>query len=171
MADPGSIQRVPAGLLNVLGMQSAGSTPPELAQLVSGVIDLLQFYGLTQRQVLSATQVAVGPLTDLNLELTPPTAWGILFNANANAGIVAGMTGMQIVLGLQRGATGVFAAVASKIYLNAAGDLDDSGLWAIFNPAYPLLLPPSSTLRVHLGGVAGVAGADIGVVGEIGLLG
>lgn len=167
MANPASIQRVPAGLLNVLGMQSAGSTPPELAQLVNGVMDLLQFYALTQRQVLSAVGTpAIGG--SVTLALTPASSWGVLFAARAESDRTATQTSLGNHVALQRGTTGLFQVYAAAIdpLPGHVGELE-----SLLVPPYPLLLPPSSSLRLGVTALAGDATVNCTLTAEIGLLG
>lgn len=168
MASPSDIQRVPQGLLNVLGMQSAGATPPQLASSVSGVLDLLQFYGLTQRQILLTTNGALATNTAMDLALTPANSWGILFFAQATVGLDASMTSLTIRISLQRSSVGLFMGIASE-QVQLPGIANDIGACGFVAP-YPLLLPPSTTLRMSAL-FAGVASASCGLSAEIGLLG
>lgn len=167
MAGPGDIQRFPQGLLNVLGMQSAGQTPAQLAASIAGTLELLQFYGLTQRQVLVATNAAIATNTPLTLALTPPSSWGVLFGLSASLGETATIGNVQSLLSLQRGASGAFHGVSFYESLNvAAGGVHGNEFWC----PYPLLLPPSSSARVVFQFTTD-ATASIGLSAEIGLLG
>lgn len=54
MAGPLDIQRLPRGLLDLLGLLSGGDTPHQFANTTTGVLDLLDLYTVDRLQVLSA---------------------------------------------------------------------------------------------------------------------
>lgn len=163
------IQRVPAGLQNVLNLFGPG-TPPRLAQELAGTFDLLQFYGLNQRQVLAVSNGALAAATAQDLVLTPGTQWGLLYSIGASIPSAAALTQVAFGFSLQRGSSGVFA----PLYV-------DRSPYAVYPAAqvvrsaymlpYPLLLPPLTTLRGFLDLLVGVANSAYTLSAEVGLFG
>lgn len=165
MADQFEIQRVPAGLQNVLNLFGPG-TPPRLAQELLGVVDLLQFYGLNQRQVLSNVGTpAIGGTVTLNLN---PNNWALLYAARCETDRTATQTSLGNHLAIQRGTSGLYQVYAAVIDA-APGKVGE--LESILVPPYPLLLPPGSSVRCGVTALAGDATVNCTVTAEVGFFG
>lgn len=168
-----SIQRVPQGLLNLLSIRE-GSTPQALEENICGVLELLQYYGLTQRQVLqgSAAAAVVGSQTSLGAgggSALPTNAWAILFGAYAFVTKAAAMTDLGFSIALRRG-SGLYTHVAFNSQPHVFGAADGSEGVA-FTAPYPILLPPGSDIAVNLGILNGVANAAVSIGADVGVLG
>lgn len=139
MALETEIQRVPAGLANVLNL-FGGILPVNLATQVIGNIDLLQFYGLSQRTVDGASNAALPPNTNLTVQLPPK--WCVLYSASFTAVITAATTKLSNILAINRGTpSGPVYAQREYTQFGVAGNCT-----LPFAPPYPLLLPPSTTI-------------------------
>lgn len=161
----GPVQRYPQGLLDVLALK--GVTPPQLlSDELQGQIELLQFLGLTQRQVLFANNAAAAEGVTVSTGL-PAGAWGILFFMSGSFTKTATMTALRGTLFINRG--GLSIAVASQ-ELGPFGATESGVCSVTFAPAYPLLLPPGSTLLSSAQVIGTDATAAIGVQAEVGLL-
>lgn len=169
MADTLDIQRIPLGLQNVLNL-FGGNTPQRLSEQVFGTLDLLQSYGLSQRTPLSVTNGALAPATAQDLVLTPNSSWGVLFSIGASIPSAAALTQVAFGFSLQRGATGIFSPLYVDRSPYAAYPAAQVVRSAFFLP-YPLLLPPSTTLRGFLDLLVGVANSAYTLSAEIGLFG
>ena len=54
------IQRIPSGLLDALGI-TGGRTPADLAEVVAGTLDLLDFYSSNRMESVSAVETGIAP--------------------------------------------------------------------------------------------------------------
>jgi hypothetical protein len=167
VAGPQSIQRFPAGLLNVLNMQSAGETPRELASSISGVLELLQYYGLTQRQTLFATNGALAEAGFVSLAAL--TTWAVLFAATASVAKTATMTALRAAVFVQRG-TGLGIPVVSE-ELGPFGATETGTVTACFVSPYGILLPPGSVISASPQIIGTDATAACTVTADLGVLG
>ena len=131
------IQRVPRGLLELLSI-SGGATPADLEDRLQGTLDFLQFYGLTQRRLLAATNAALGSGTTMSVGLPSPSGWNVLFGCSFAANGVAAFTSLAIQLRVN-GLKVAFLNVANP---NVA--FENS---VAFVPSYPMLLEPGSTVE------------------------
>jgi hypothetical protein len=131
---PDRIQRVPRGLNELLTL-SGGKTPIELEERVQASLDLLQFYGLTQRRVVTAVNAAIGSAVSLPVAL--PGSWNLLYIASMTCVGNAAMTSLVIHVTLN----GIKIASFEPPYLTAA-----LGHSANFVAPYPLLLEPGAVL-------------------------
>jgi hypothetical protein len=130
------IQRVPRGLNELLSLVG-GKTPTELEERVRPTLELLQFYGLTQRRLVASTNAALGSGTTMSVTL-PGASWNVLFAASFAANGVAAFTSLALQLrvnGLKVG----FLNVA-----NPAVAFENS---ISFVPPYPMLLEPGSSVE------------------------
>lgn len=166
MALDREIQRVPAGLANVLNL-FGGVLPTQLSAQTFGVLELLQSYGLQQKQTPFVLNAALAPNVAQDLALTPANAWGVLFNINTSAGETATIGNLQSAIYLQRGTSGVFVARSFYESLNIAAGGQHLNAW---NPPYALLLPPGSIARAVYTFTAD-ATVSMGISAEIGLFG
>lgn len=169
--NPGRIQRVPQGLLQVLNMQNSGETPRELAASVAGIVDLLQFYGLTQLQRMSASDGALAEAG--NISIQTPNAWCLLFGANARAVQTATQTALRLNILINRtpgaaAGTSIPVASGSPFAYGATftGDFD-----VPWRAPYPLLMPPLSLIQANLSLLGTDATASVNILAEVGVLG
>lgn len=157
---PLPIQRVPQGLGQLLST-FGGQSPQQLSENVSGVLDLMQFYGLQQRSFLQATDaaLALGGFVTVG----PLSVWSVCFGVLAVANKAAAMTDLSLAI-----------YVRDNVYAyNQATNLGAASgqFYAVYAPDTPLLIPPGNTFRAFLASLAGVATANVTVRADIGLLG
>jgi hypothetical protein len=164
---PFDIQRVPRGLQNLLNLFGPG-TPPRLGQEVQPVLELLQYYGLQQRQQLVAqAAVASGGTVQANC---PATSWSVLFTLAGSVVRTATITKMGLELYYLRGqGSGQLAQSIIDPGLGTAA-ATIANLTTAWSPGYPLLLPPGSALTANAY-FAVDANATCTVVAEIGVFG
>jgi len=168
MSGPFSIQRVARSLGDVLSLVG-GEGPKELSESVYPTLELLQFYGLQQRQVMFGN--AAGQVQGGSVTLTPSAdRWSLLFGIDAAADCNAGLTGMALQILIRRqGVAGPSWPVASRelnpvIAANFTFHVD-------WQPGYPLLLPPGTAIFTVLSLLTGLANTTISCTAEIGLFG
>jgi hypothetical protein len=162
---PFRIQRVARGLGDVLSI-FGGQAPSELEDRVRATLDLLQFYGLTQRQQFSNSGVTA---EGANLSIVLPNSWCVLFAASVSCATTAALTIAGIGVSIQRGTGNAQQPVSYSLYnitVGAGGALLDT-----FVPPYPLLLPPGSVISgiphqlIGEGNVTLQVQCDVGVLG------
>jgi hypothetical protein len=104
MAGPQDIQRVPRGLIDLLGMRATGQTPAQLDATVNGQIELLEFY-LNERFVI-ATQtgsIVISPgLTGFNSLTVPNGQLWLLYQMTFSSVSSAAGTGAICTGGITR---------------------------------------------------------------------
>jgi len=164
---PLSIQRVPKGLSDLLSV-FGGQTPRQLSEQISGVLELVQFYGLQQRQVATATNAALaeGAL----VAITVPT-WTVLFGAEVIISKTATMTALRGAVVLQRGGSGSGTITLAAQELGPFG-ATETGFVSV--PAwlpYPLILPPQARILGQPQIIGTDANAVVTISAEIGTLG
>jgi len=128
MAGPLTIQRFPKGLIEILGMRATGDTPAQLAQDVSGDLDLMDHYLLDRCRDLAITTGVAIPAAGVT---TMGTASGpgagfiwLVYDIWVQFGAVAAAATLQSIVGIQRSAnslvglpgmaTGILVAGASS---------------------------------------------------------
>ena len=129
------IQRVPRGLNELLSI-FGGNTPVDLEDKTRLTLDSLQFYGLTQRRVVSAANAALAPATGLPVVL--PAAWNLLYCASVTVVGNAALTALQLNVQVN----GIMVASTSSDNRTTA-----IGNTLAFFPGYPLLLEPGSVVQ------------------------
>lgn len=150
---PFRIQRVPVGLLNLLSI-AGGATPTELEDRVRSTLDLLQFYGVQQRQTFSANDPAAAEGTGVNLVL--PNAWGVLFAASVTIIKTATMTALRGAVAIRyNGDVNQEEGLASE-ELGPFGATETGAVSVIPLLPYPRLLPPNTRIL----GRASIIGTD-----------
>lgn len=164
---PETIQRVPRGLANVLGNFSA-LTPRVMLDELRPTIDLLQMFGNSQRQQLSAQDAALAEGTDLNIVC--PDAWIVLFAFSLSVVKTATMTALRGDLLINRTTVGSGMRYASQ-ELGPFGATETGGASVVFVPPYPLLLSPRSTLVSRLAILGTDATAFCAAFADVGVLG
>jgi hypothetical protein len=104
MAGPQDIQRLPKGLIDLVGMRATGQTPSQLAQLVAGEIDLKQEYLLDRLQVGTWTSgIALPAVGDIRVSGPAPGVQWYVFGVSGTAGPVAAAATLQFAFGVNRG--------------------------------------------------------------------
>jgi len=93
---PLPIQRTPRGLSDVLSI-FGGLTPRALADEARGVVDLLQFYGLSQQNRLQATNAALTLGNGVEL-IAPSNQWWLVFSVGYVCVKTATMTNLRVSL-------------------------------------------------------------------------
>jgi hypothetical protein len=167
VSGPFTIQRVPRGLSNLLSI-FGGETPQKLQAEVQGALDLLQFYGLTQLQTISANNAALAENTGL---IVTPSArqWCVLFAGQATFVKTATMTALWGELYVNRSAGSFMPIAAAALGPFGATETGTVGVGG-FLP-YPLLLPPGSSVLAQMGILGTDATANVSVACEFGLIG
>jgi len=159
---------VPVGLLNVLNSVTSGDNPRILRDEVQGVLELLQFYGLNQRQVLVTINAALTEGTPLSQVL--PNSWCVLFGVEIQIIKTATLTALRGSISLSRAAQGAAIAVKSED-LGPFGATETGTARMAYQCPYPLLMPPLSTVisRADIIGTDANVNATLSV--EVGVLG
>lgn len=166
MAGPFSVQRIPRGLLELIG-NFGGQTPANLAQEIAGNLELLQFYGLTQLQSASAVNAATAE--GAGVTVTLPNSWCVLFSANCFVTKTATMTALRVGLGINR--TGGAEMGVADIDGSPFGATETGGVTAVWFAPYPVLCPPGSRVVGRPNIIGTDATASVIVAAEFGVLG
>lgn len=166
---PLPIQRVPRGLSDVLSI-FGGQTPQMLGPEVLGTLELIQFYGLTQRSTLGANNAAVAE--GVNVPAPALTTWAVLFNATTTIIKTATVTALRGSVNINRGGGSAgLGLIYAQEELGPFGATETGAATVVFFPDYPLLLPPGTVI----GGSAPIVGTDatvnLTIQAEIGVLG
>jgi len=118
------IQRVPKGLLSLLGSQANGATPRALSPSIAGVVPLLEMYG-AELIVTQFGQTAALAVVGANHVLTVPSgeSWYVKyaaarFEASAVGTVLNGFIGVAA----QSGGTTVPLAASSKVTATAISE-------------------------------------------------
>lgn len=164
---PGLVQRVPAGLLQVLNSVSQGENPRLLADDVQGVLELLQFYGLSQRQILQNQNAALTAGTPLGVNL--PNSWCVFYGADIRIAKTATLTAL-------RGSISLLRTSGSSLVL-ASADLGPYGATQVGNASvpfwapYPMLIPPGGVILSRADIIGTDASVNATLTVEVGVLG
>lgn len=166
---PTKIQRVPQGLLPLLGA-FGGETPPVLADQVLATVDILQLYGLTQVQRQFASNGALAEGGSLAITLT---SWCVLFGANFNITKTATMTALSANITIFRGgaAAGPNGWQVAFGQFSPFGATETGGVVVPWVAPYPLLCPPGTGINGSPLIIGTDATAACSLTVEIGLLG
>lgn len=94
MAGPFTIQRVPRGVLELLGLRGSGDLPHEMAQEIRATLDIGPFYGFDLLRTPSSLVAAVANGWNTTAALTVPAGeiW-VVTNATVQWGSGAGAAG------------------------------------------------------------------------------
>jgi len=148
VADPRTIQQIPAGLLGLLRI-TGGDTPNQLADLVGGVLELHPYY-VARTRADKAASVAGRTLTHGGVQLIVPQNEYWLVESMSSSAVAdgAGPTvryqhGYQLIAGGNLAVMGVWNF--NQVLTNA-GDFVQIGTWLDNR----LLLPPGSALAAEL---------------------
>lgn len=168
----GSVQRVPQGLLDVLSIKGVDFLPSELSRQVVPVLELLQYYGLQQQQVVfnnNPVLAEAGTVGTTNVVGDSANKWAILFGATATIGKTATMTAARISIVVQRNGSNGLTVASEEMGPFGATETGAANLaWVA---PYPLLLRPPWDIRAFLGILGTDATASVSIVAELGLLG
>lgn len=170
----GAIQRVAQGLLDLLSIKGLDRLPEDLLREVRPVLELAQFYGLQQQQVLVATNAALaeGGVVGIGqggASAAVGNSWAVLFGATATIGKTATMTAARIgVVVVRNGSNGLDAAQEE---VGPFGATETGPATIAWIPPYPYLLAPPWAVRAKLAILGTDANASVSVTAEIGLLG
>jgi hypothetical protein len=163
------IQRVPRGLGDLLSV-FGGQTPQALADEVRGIVELLQFYGLSQRRVVSAQNAAAAE--NGGAVLTFPR-WSMLFSYSGTMVKTATMTAARIGILLNRGGntSSSEATLIDSQELGPFGATETGAAACAALCPYPLICPPGTTLTALAQIIGTDATANVIASAEIGELG
>jgi len=159
---PLPIQRQPRGLAAVLSL-FGGKTPQVLMDEIRGHVDLLQFYGATQKQIRSVTNAAAAVNTFVTLTVPSNETW-ILFHCAPSIIAPAGLTDFTLAATIE-GSTVSWAREGAGI---AVGEICPC---APFVPPYPYVLLPGSQLSAVPLRISGAANLSCTLTASVGVLG
>lgn len=164
MANPQTIQRVPSGLLELLGMKGTGQTPPVLASELAGVVDTTQMY---LRSVLSSQSIVnAAAVLATAVDITvPDNQYWILRGAYVRLQPAAGCTALAAAL--QIGNIGTIIPVAWNEFSTFGTNFVMSLPW---QPPQPWILAPGDFLRGNINALAGAASVNLGLTVQFGLI-
>lgn len=163
---PFRIFRVPRGLNELLSLQG-GETPRELEDRLRASIDILQFYGLQQRQVLTQQGViAEGG----SISVVLPSNWCVLFSASLTITKTATMTALRAALVLQRDGL-VNILQSTDMELGPFGATETGPASVAFWAPVPILCKPIAAVGAQLQILGTDANATVSCTAEVGVLG
>lgn len=156
MAGPQDIQRVPRGLLELLGMQSAGATPRELAPAVSPSIELMQFYALQQQISLGTTDATMAESDAIEFTVPANRLW-LLMNAGAISSFIGAVSIACYIAITPPGGFRTPLATYREVTTDAT-----TGFFplAVYTAPYPRILLPGTVLGFYM---AMLSAADLNV--------
>jgi hypothetical protein len=138
------IQRVPAGLLSLLGLKAGGVNPSVLSDTVQPMLDLSALYGVGAAQFLTVGGNVVVGLFASTLIVPDNEVWYVRnYTVYSNGALGAGVSAQW--------APAYFLNVAGATRAFQVGPLSNLGAVGNFVSSAgdtPFLLPPSSTLGV-----------------------
>ncbi len=166
-----TIQRFPRGLQELLASKTQGINPDVLGAQLSTVLDLLQFYGLSDEryETVSGT-VAEGAGVTLTV---PDTQFWLLFDTSLHWVKTATATYMQGSIWQRKGTTGPFVGLATgptAVGYPFASTAAATSLLATFAPSPPRLLTPGTVLYGTCDILGTDATADIVFRARVGVL-
>lgn len=165
---PFKIQRVPRGLNDLLSI-FGGATPTELEDRVRATLEIMQLYGLQQRQTALATNAAAAEGAFVTI-VPSLTQWSMLFFATTTVAVTATMTALVVNVVLQRGgATDMTLPVASSQFTQFGATVTGS-VNVIYAPDTPLLLPPGTVISGSAPIIGTDATANVNIRAEFGIL-
>jgi len=148
-------------------MAASGENPRALSAQVSGVLELLQYFGLNQRQLLFNNNPAAAE--GAVIVVGPFPSWCVLFAISGTITKTATMTAARLAVGFQRGNPPPMLVISEDCGPFGATETGQAtvGLWL----PYPVLLPPNSSVCAIPQIIGTDATASVTVVAEIGVLG
>jgi len=158
---PLPIQRQPRGLAAVLSL-FGGKTPTVLLDEIRGNVDLLQFYGATQKQIRSVTNAVAAVNTFVTLTVPANETW-ILFHMAPSMVVPAALTD-AVLAGTLEGSTVSYSRPT-------IGIVGETAVGDPFVPPYPYVLLPGSQLSAVALRLTGAANASVTLTASVGVLG
>lgn len=159
MADAKTIQRLPVGLLDLLGMQSTGDTPHVINGEVQGTMDLTDLYltdRLTGANVATANVAAVGPILTTTGP-APGEMWLVYGITGSSLGALAAATGFTGNILINRPSAGGFSQFVSQSAVVA-----NPALWAgSVTYERPMIMRPGDTLGFWVSAITGAPASGI----------
>lgn len=130
MADKFTIQRLPVGLLDLLGMQSTGDTPNALSSETQAVIDLTDYY-LTDR--LTAIQGTTGVIGVTGAygspQIVPAGFQWLVYGITFTSVNTAAATGLSWVPAIYRSNVNQYQMLGDKQVVGAAAQIGRGTWW------------------------------------------
>lgn len=148
MAGPQDIQRVPRGLIDLLGMRATGQTPAQLGGDVRGSLELLEFY-LNERFVVfqgnTGNIIANGLQSPAGSTVPNGQLW-LLFQLSLSSNISAAGTGAFLTGGVLRNPSGIAPYFALTDQTNWA---QQTTVNVGANFTRPVIMQPGDSLAVR----------------------
>lgn len=163
---PLPIQRVPRGLSDVLSI-FGGEGPRALNDQISGVLELLQFYALQQRTVLSAQNGALAEGGVVTVQM--PAQWCLVTAVSAVVVKTGTMTACRLSVAVNRGVPN--GPPLKSESMGPFGATETGTVDCVYIPVLPLVCPPNSQAVAGLNILGTDATANVFCVVEFGVLG
>lgn len=160
MAGPLDIQRVPAGLLDLLGLKAMGLGPVQLNESVSATLaDCVDYY-VAPRRVTVAGSTAVPMVANTTYAITsvavPASELWLVYAFSVQLSVAtAAATAINFWGALQRSSSSFPVPLTSTV---TVGALDNGAAAAVFTR--PLVWMPGDTPQIVSGAVTGVPNAN-----------
>lgn len=162
----GNVQRIPAGLLELLGIKGHGTNPVALSESYAAVIPILQFFSRQSNVTLSATDAAA--VLNTNVEVTVPQNEVWLVNGLMNrVAEQAAMTVIGQTLSVGFGQSNIVVAhqrVAATFFATGAVLLP----WQ--PPGNPWVLVGGDRLRAGISQLQGVANVNLSIQANVSVI-
>lgn len=137
----GVVQRAPQGILELLGMKGAGSLPDDFLKTIHPTLEVAQFFGNQQRQLLQSPATAIARGTIISAGIT--SAWSVLYGA----AVQVAKTATLVSLGTSLFVSGPQATIQlASIYWNPIVGAADGNMRLSYVCPYPMLIAPGSNL-------------------------
>lgn len=159
MAGPTTIQRLPTGLLDMLGMQSTGASPNEIAGVVTPTVNLGDLYLWDRVRVLTANTPNIASVNPFASTVTPPQGeqWMVYGISMTTTGVVAAAAGFTAAMAINRGVSSLLWQLLQTPHPVTTGNLWASGIvWDT-----PIIMRPGDTLGVWVTSITGVPGVPV----------
>jgi len=158
MADRLTIQRLPTGLLDILGMQSTGDTPHSLEQSVSATLDTTELYlmdrfarRIEQCAVIAATGTFIAGLPVASpLGPSPGEQW-MLYGITVTSTPLVAATAVTYVFSLSRTSLGGTQYLSSQQTVTNPNLFGQGQLWE-----RPMILRPGDQLGIAVTQLVGL---------------
>jgi len=155
MAGPQDIQRLPKGLIDLLGMKATGNTPAQLAQQVISTLNTDDLYLIDRClsvQGASSAVNALGTFAFANCQV-PAGSLYLLYSVGISVPALAAASSVQLT-GVINRAGGFPTACTDQIAIPASTG-------AFFGRAFdrPILMRPNDVFAVQVSNFTGVPGS------------
>lgn len=163
---PSPIQRLPPGLLSLLGIQTAGQNPQSLSDIITGTIDLGRLYleGFALPEAAATNAPAAPGFFLVNGPLLLPGPGEILLcngiSATAQAAIGAGVT-MSYKLAITQNIVGGVFATFGETITAGAGAIPATGTTDL------IFIPPGFSPGIYVDSITGGAGPAFAVRSKV----